>query len=225
MRPAVNSGRTGAAGAPYAPAMCLVCRRTVSDKPSPYRACTGAPAAANRNGTCSSCPGILGNIGAGTEFRAGEISSGTGGTVGGFIGTNAGESGDTFITAVYASTPSLDMDTVAVCLGGFAGQNGDSGVSSVTNAYWATDTSGVSNAVGSGSGCASNATGGITGETSTSLTTSLPGLDDGDWAQSASCIGDLPYLVNNPPPGCALLARRPFIQNKSVRGSGGAVSR
>ena len=89
----------------------------------------------------------------------------------------------------------------------------------------ATDTSGLSNGVGSGSGCTSNATGGITGEISTSITTSLPGLNDGDWAQSAGCNSGLPYLVNNPPPGCAVLGRHPLIQKKSVHGSGAAVSR
>jgi hypothetical protein len=73
--------------------------------------------------------------------------------------------------------------------GGFIGE----AIGSTTDDYWDIDTSGTSNAVGTGSSA------GITGLSDAALLAAVPsGFSASVWAQSPTINGGYPYLINNP---------------------------
>jgi hypothetical protein len=66
------------------------------------------------------------------------------------------------------------------------------------NAYWDTDTSGITN-LSQGAGNIANFPG-ITGLTTRQLQSGLPaGFDPKIWAENSSINGGLPYLITNQP--------------------------
>jgi hypothetical protein len=82
-------------------------------------------------------------------------------------------------------------------VGGFVGADDSQG--GLSNDYWDTTTSGVTN-LSQGAGNIANDTG-IAGETSAQLQAGLPaGFDPTIWAESPSINNGLPYLIANPPP-------------------------
>jgi hypothetical protein len=109
-------------------------------------------------------------------------------SVGGLAGAN-----ETPIVSSYSTgKPSAESGDV----GAFVGMDVSNG--QLSNNYWDTTTSGVTN-LSQGSGNISNDPG-ITGETTTQLQSGLPsGFDPSIWAEDASINGGLPYLIANPP--------------------------
>jgi hypothetical protein len=83
-------------------------------------------------------------------------------------------------------------------VGGFVGYDDQTGGSDVSNDYWDTTTSGITN-LSQGAGNVSNDPG-ITGQTTAQLQSGLPaGFDPTIWAENPSINGGLPYLIANPP--------------------------
>ena len=79
-------------------------------------------------------------------------------------------------------------------IGGFVGYL----VGALSNDYWDTTTSGITN-LGQGAGNTGNAPG-VTGDTTAQLQSGLPGGFSGSiWGESANVNGGLPYLLANPP--------------------------
>ncbi len=81
-------------------------------------------------------------------------------------------------------------------IGGLVGLDDSNG--GISNDYWDTSTSGVTN-LSQGAGNIANDPG-ITGETTAQLQAGLPaGFDPTVWAENANINGGLPYLIANPP--------------------------
>jgi len=81
-------------------------------------------------------------------------------------------------------------------IGGLVGSDTTSG--GISNAYWDTTTSGVTNP-GQGAGTPANDPG-ITGLTTAQLQANLPpGFDPAVWGEDPGVNGGLPYLLANPP--------------------------
>jgi len=138
------------------------------------------------------------------------------GYVGGFVGINNYVSMSSIISYVYEAGSVTSSTMTATCLGGFAGSNGSSAGSSVTDAYWDTTVNSGLSDVGIGTYCESQ-TGGIKGETTVYLTSGVPsGFDPSIWGQSSTINDGFPYLLANPPPSSLLRSRASGDQKKSA---------
>jgi hypothetical protein len=115
----------------------------------------------------------------------GAVSGGNNAQVGGAIGNNPNDSVE-FVYSTGAVSAGSSSD-----VGGFAGENGPG----LTDAYWDTDTSGTTQAVGKGNKK------GITGLTTAQFQSGLPqGFDPKIWTEKSGVNNGLPYLIANPPP-------------------------
>jgi len=122
----------------------------------------------------------------------------TGSTVGGLVGVNdsPGLPGGA-ISASYA-TGFVTSGGGNQPPGGLIGVD-NSAAGKLTNTYWDTTTSGISD-LGQGAGNIANDPG-ITGLTTTQLQSGLPaGFNSSVWAESSTVNGGLPYLITVPPP-------------------------
>jgi hypothetical protein len=116
---------------------------------------------------------------------AGENTSAAGGLAGGTDSPISGSYSTGSVTAGNGSD-----------IGGLVGF--DSSHGGLSNNYWDTSTSGVTN-LSQGAGTPANDPG-ITGETTAQLQAALPaGFDPTIWAESPTINGGLPYLIANPP--------------------------
>jgi hypothetical protein len=118
-----------------------------------------------------------------------ETISGSYSSVGGLIGVNYSA-----VSGAYSTgTPAAGGDNGDV--GGLIGQAVDGDLS---NNYWDTTTSGITN-LSQGAGNIANDPG-ITGETTAQLQAGLPaGFDPSIWAENPAINNGLPYLIANPP--------------------------
>jgi hypothetical protein len=158
---------------------------------------TGA-ATTGSSGECSPSPsagGLVGyNFGVGSSpgtvinsYSTGAAVGGSGSDVGGMVGYSF----DGTISDSYSTGAPSGGEFV----GGFIG---DDGSAALTDTYWDTTTSGVTN-LSQGAGNISNATG-ITGLSTSQLQSGLPaGFQKGTWQEKTKINGGLPYLIDNPP--------------------------
>ena len=116
--------------------------------------------------------------------------------VGGLVGqiNPGGDSSQVLITNSYATgQPTGASYSIGGLLGDIEGQRG-----SVSNTYWDTDTSGITDP-SQGVGGEPNAPG-VTGLSDSQLTSGLPaGFDPTVWAENPNINGGRPYLIDNPP--------------------------
>ncbi|MGC2400439.1 MAG: hypothetical protein WA510_11670 [Acidobacteriaceae bacterium] len=106
-----------------------------------------------------------------------------------FAGSNSGTMSQCYATGAVSG---------GTTLGGFVGAD-YSVPGSISNGYWDTDTSGITN-LSQGAGNVANDPG-ITGLTTAEFQSGLPaGFDPAVWGENSSINGGLPYLLNNPPP-------------------------
>jgi len=133
-----------------------------------------------------SSPGTITN-----SWSSGAATGGTDTGVGGLVGYSLdGTISDSYSTGA----PSAGSGSY---VGGFIG---DDGGAALTNNYWDTDMSGITN-LSQGAGNISNASG-ITGLSTAQLQSGLPkGFSKKIWKEKAGVINGLPYLKANPPPG------------------------
>ncbi|HEY1613211.1 MAG TPA: GLUG motif-containing protein [Rhizomicrobium sp.] len=132
-------------------------------------------------------PGIISN-----SYATGNATSFEG-SAGGLIGVNGdGENG--IVSASYSTgKPNGASEATGGLIGSDESQSG-----SVTNSYWDTDSSGITN-LGQGAGTPANDPG-ITGLSTAQLQTGLPaGFDPSIWAETPAINNGLPYLIANPP--------------------------
>ena len=151
-------------------------------------------ATGNVSGRNSSAGGLAGANGSVivNSYATGTVA-GKGGSEGGLVGGNGI---DATISFSY-STGSVSGGTGSY-VGGLIGID-DSPAGSITDAYWDTDTSGITN-LSQGAGNIANDPG-ITGMTTAQFQSGLPaGFDPGIWAEKSNINGGLPYLLANPPP-------------------------
>jgi GLUG motif-containing protein len=110
-------------------------------------------------------------------------------SAGGLVGQNLSMIANSYSTGVVTAGSESDV-------GGLVGY--DSSQGGLSNAYWDTTTSGITN-LSQGAGNIANDPG-ITGETSAQLQAGLPtGFDPTIWAENPSINSGLPYLIANPP--------------------------
>jgi hypothetical protein len=125
------------------------------------------------------------------SYSTGAASGGQDVTVGGLVGYST-----TSRVRDSYSTGSVVGESGAF-LGGLMGY--DNEASALTDTYWDTDTSGITN-LGQGAGNISNDPG-ITGLTTQQLQSGLPsGFTTKVWAENPNINKGLPYLIANPPP-------------------------
>ena len=143
----------------------------------------------------ASVGGLVGESDAaiGDSYSTGAVSAGIRAFAGGLVGqqTPGGTISDSYSTgAVTGGSRTL--------VGGLVGYDG-ANAGSIADAYWDTDTSGITNPA-QGAGNIANDPG-ITGLTTIQLQSGLPqGFDPAVWHESATVNGGLPYLLANPPP-------------------------
>jgi hypothetical protein len=126
-------------------------------------------------------------------YAEGAVAIDKTGELGGLAGLNQLTVGASYSTGTAMG--GSDDDYVGGSLGYDAGEV-DGG--SVSDIYWDTTTSGITNP-SQGAGNIANDPG-ITGETSAQLQASLPaGFDPTIWAENPSINNGFPYLINNPP--------------------------
>ncbi len=132
------------------------------------------------------------------SYATGAVScSCEGGLIGGLVGVNGQNTGLVNGTISDSYSTGAVSDSLAKYLGALVGFDQTAG--DITDGYWDTTTSGITNPSG-GAGNRSNDPG-ITGLTTTQLQSGLPtGFDSSIWGQSPSINGGLPYLLANPPP-------------------------
>jgi hypothetical protein len=129
-----------------------------------------------------------------SSYASGAVSGRNYSEVGGLVGQNDVSS---TIDAAY-STGAVKGGQAGSVVGGLIGYDyAETG--SISNTYWDTDTSGISNP-SQGAGNIANDPG-ITGLTTAQFQSGLPtGFDPKIWAEKANIIDGLPYLLANPPP-------------------------
>jgi len=116
--------------------------------------------------------------------------------LGGLVGLNDGFPNTATISDSYAS--GIVTGSLPDHIGGLIGWD-SSASGNVTDTYWDTTTSGITN-LSQGAGSPSNDPG-ITGLTGTQLQSGLPaGLDSSIWSEKSTINGGLPYLLAAPPP-------------------------
>jgi hypothetical protein len=119
----------------------------------------------------------------------GSASVGAAYGAGGLVGANAWTISSSYSTGAPTST--------GAAVGGSMGFD-ESQTGSLSNVYWDTTTSGITN-LSQGAGSPANDPG-ITGETTAQLQAGLPaGFDPTIWAENPNINGGLPYLIANPP--------------------------
>jgi len=140
------------------------------------------------SGDSTSAGGLVGfNQGSVSNSYATGNSKSTG-SAGGLIGLNSGDISSSYSTGVPDGL---------YWTGGFVGSD-DSQSGDLTDNYWDTDTSGITN-LGQGAGNISNDPG-ITGLSTEQLQSGLPdGFDPTIWSESGDINGGLPYLLALPP--------------------------
>jgi len=133
------------------------------------------------NGTVDNC------------YATGAANIGTSTGAGGLIGF----SGYTVTSSYSTGVPTGSGGAVGGSMGfDVSGSDEEGGV--VSNVYWDTTTSGITN-LSQGAGNIANDPG-ITGETSVQLQAGLPaGFDPTIWAENPAINNGLPYLIANPP--------------------------
>jgi hypothetical protein len=176
---------------------------------------TGSGSAGGLIGTNDENSGIAGTIE--NSYATGKVSGSS--YAGGLAGTNGSVIVDSYATGAVAgkrtsevgglvgvngATISFSYSTGSVSggtgsdVGGLIGFD-ESSAGSITDAYWDTDTSGITN-LSQGAGNIANDPG-ITGLTTAQFQSDLPaGFDPGIWAEKSTVNGGLPYLLANPPP-------------------------
>jgi filamentous hemagglutinin family protein len=120
----------------------------------------------------------------------GAVTGGKDDFVGGLVGglTNGATIADSYSAGAVTGGKGSEI-------GGLVGSDGTGGI---TDSYWDTTTSGITN-LSQGAGSAANDTG-ITGLTTVQLQSGLPaGFDPTIWGENATINGGLPYLLALPP--------------------------
>jgi hypothetical protein len=127
------------------------------------------------------------------SYATGAVAGNGGADVGGLVG---GDGASANISLSY-STGSVSGGTGSY-VGGLIGFD-TSQAGSITDAYWDTDTSGITNP-SQGAGNIANDPG-IAGLTTAEFQSGLPaGFDPAVWAENANILDGFPYLLSNPPP-------------------------
>ena len=117
------------------------------------------------------------------------VGASSGGWAGGLVGGNAGK-----ISNSYSSGTVNGADYSGGLIGFDSSSSG-----SLSNNYWDTDTSAITN-LSQGAGNIANDPG-ITGLTTEQFQSGLPaGFDPNIWAENSGVNNGLPYLIANPPP-------------------------
>jgi hypothetical protein len=145
-------------------------------------------------GNAATAGGLIGNDNGLVEncYAEGAATIGNSGEVGGLAGENDLTIETSYSTGAATGGPRTDVGGSL----GYDGSQVDGG--SVSDIYWDTTTSGITN-LSQGAGNIANDPG-ITGETSAQLQAGLPaGFDPTIWAESPSINNGFPYLINNPP--------------------------
>ena len=149
-------------------------------------------------GDATAVGGLIGeNLGVNlsNSYALGAVSGGNNASVGGLAGIN----GESNLSGFPSIATSYSTGTVSggsgASVGGFVGQ--DQVSSSISDAYWDLDASGVSDP-SRGAGNVANDPG-IEGLTNSELTSALPtGFDPKFWSQSPGVNGGYPYLSSVP---------------------------
>jgi hypothetical protein len=126
------------------------------------------------------------------SYATGAVSSSgaVGSWVGGLVGENFDVISDSYSTGAVSGQGN---DSVGGLIGYDFSNSGD-----ISNTYWNTTTSGITN-LSQGAGNIANDPG-ITGLTTVQFQSGLPaGFDPKVWAENPDINGDLPYLLSNPP--------------------------
>jgi hypothetical protein len=114
-----------------------------------------------------------------------------------YVGGLVGFAGPNSSTNDSYSTGSPNAQGSNEYVGGFLGFD-DNGSAGLSDDYWDTTTSGISN-LSQGVGNVANDPG-VTGETTAQLQSGLPaGFDPTIWAEDSNINNGLPYLIANPP--------------------------
>jgi hypothetical protein len=145
-------------------------------------------------GNAATAGGLIGNDNGLVEncYAEGAATIGNSGEVGGLAGENDLTIETSYSTGAATGGPRTDVGGSL----GYDGSQVDGG--SVSDIYWDTTTSGITN-LSQGAGNIANDPG-ITGETSAQLQAGLPaGFDPTIWAENPSINNGLPYLIANPP--------------------------
>ncbi|HEX3665770.1 MAG TPA: GLUG motif-containing protein [Rhizomicrobium sp.] len=122
-------------------------------------------------------------------YATGATSVAGSSSAGGLTGVNGWTISNSYSTGAPTGT--------GAAVGGSIGFD-ESQTGSLSNVYWDTTTSGITN-LSQGAGNIPNDPG-ITGETTAQLQAGLPaGFDPTIWAENANINGGLPYLIANPP--------------------------
>jgi hypothetical protein len=139
--------------------------------------------------------GLVGDNNSGpvsSSYASGPVTGGNYSRVGGLVGQNSST-----ISASY-STGAVKGGQTGSIVGGLIGYD-SAQAGSLSNTYWDTDTSGITN-LSQGAGNIANDPG-ITGLTTAQFQSGLPaGFDPKIWAEKTNIIDGLPYLLANPPP-------------------------
>jgi hypothetical protein len=124
------------------------------------------------------------------SYAEGAVSGPDGSAVGGLVGANGNPISSSYSTGAVTGG-------AGAYVGGLIGYDGaQSG--SITDAYWDTDTSGITDP-SQGAGNIANDPG-ITGLTTAQFQSGLPtGFDPSVWAENAKTDNGFPYLIANPP--------------------------
>lgn len=126
------------------------------------------------------------------SYSKGKVAGGYGAGIGGLIGYNSGG----LVNDAYSTGAVVDLG--AETLGGLIGYDG-SNSGAVSNSYWDTTTSGVTNP-SQGAGYPANDPG-ITGLTTQQFQSGLPaGFDPTIWAEDPKVNNGFPFVLHNPPP-------------------------
>jgi hypothetical protein len=124
------------------------------------------------------------------SYATGSVYGGRNSSVGGLVGVNGSTIGYSYSTGAVSSNE-------GGAIGGLVGYDGTQ-PGSITDSYWDTDTSGITN-LGQGAGNIANDPG-ITGLTTAQFQSGLPaGFDPTVWAENANIDDGFPYLLANPP--------------------------
>jgi hypothetical protein len=156
---------------------------------------TGNVRAANNQSPADSCH--LGGL-AGTNDGPVSSSYASGAVRGGNYSVDGGLIGQNYNTIASSySTGAVQGGATGSIVGGLIGYDGAQ-AGSLSDTYWDTDTSGVTN-LSQGAGNITNDPG-ITGLTTAQFQSGLPqGFDPKIWAEKANIIDGFPYLRTNPP--------------------------
>jgi hypothetical protein len=138
--------------------------------------------------------GLVGELFGGTlsnSYATGGVTSSDNSWIGGLVGRN-----ESIISSSYST--GVVTGGIGSSVGGLIGFD-QSQPGSITDAFWDTDTSGITDP-SKGAGNIANDPG-ISGLTTAQFQSGLPeGFDPSVWAEKSNLNGGLPYLLANPPP-------------------------